>query len=207
MSDKLKNKKVKLIGANYGIDGSDWRMSISSSLVSYGAEILPSYIKPYIYTPRETPKTHETLKNFKDTGYHQVISQVEEVSILDKPWVETHMRDVRHHELNNIKNCDFVIGYIDTDIFTIGAIEELSYACLLKKPVFIVVAGGNSSIPFWLMGMIPYNCILDSFRLLNKTLVDVNTGKTSINPDNYWDIKDYDQDYYDAIYEATNQKD
>ncbi len=206
MSDILQNKKVKLIGANHGIDGSDWRISISSALNSFGADILPSYIKPYIYTPREYPKTHEQLKNFKDTGYYQVISQANKLSILDKPWIATHMREARSYELNNIKNCDLVIGYIDPDVFTIGAIEELSCACFLKKPIFIVVAGGNSNIPFWLMGMIPHECILDSFRLLNKTLVDVNTGKTSINPDNYWDIRDYDQDYYDAIYKATNQK-
>lgn len=206
MSDKLKNKKVKLIGANHGIDGFDWRVSISSTLNSFGADILPSYIKPYIYTPREYPKTHEQLKSFKDTGYYQVASQVNNISILDRPWMATHMREARSYELNNIKNCDLVIAYIDPDIFTIGAIEELSCACLLKKPILIVVSGGNSNTPLWLMGMIPHDYILDSFKLLNKTLVDVNTGKTSINPDNYWDIRDYDQDYYDAIYKATNQK-
>jgi hypothetical protein len=206
MENQLKNKKINLIGAKRGINGSDWRLSISSVLESYGAEILPSYIKPYIYTPREYPKTHEQLKSLKDTGYHKVISDVDNLNILDKPWLATHMRAVRSHELNNIKNCDLVVAHIDPDIFTIGAIDELSYACLFKKPILVVVTGGNCNIPFWLMGMLPHDYILDSFKLLNKTLKDVNDGKISINPDNYWDIKDYDHDYYEAIYKATNQK-
>ena len=44
------------------------------------------------------------LKNFKDTGYYQVISQADKLSILDKPWIATHMREARSYELNNIKN-------------------------------------------------------------------------------------------------------
>tara|TARA_R110000803_G_scaffold95949_3_gene164041 strand:- start:2167 stop:2751 length:585 start_codon:yes stop_codon:yes gene_type:complete len=184
----LKGVKVNLIGARCGVNGHDWRESVSSELESFGSNILSSYVKPYIYTPREYPHTHEHLKKMKDTGYFQTLSYSSDICGKDHSWVAEHMRAVREHEIDNVKKCDIVICYLDPDIFTMGAIEELSYASLFKKPIFIIVPGGSANIPFWLLGMVPHKYILNSFKMLGKTIVDIDNGNISIKEDDYWGL-------------------
>lgn len=191
----LKDIKINLIGDNQGVDGLAWKSLFSNVLNSYGAEVVTHYVKPYVYTPRERPVTHEVLKGFMNSGYHQKTSKLPEVSVLDKSWIAEHMKAARREEINLVKDCDLVLCYFDPDIFSVGAMEIFCYACLFKKPTFLVIPGGFSNIPIWLLGMIPHDYVFDSFKRLEKTLKYIDSGKISIKEDDYWGL--YNKSYED----------
>jgi hypothetical protein len=195
MENQLKNKKVNLIGPNHGLNGCDWKIVFTKLLNELGAEVSTHYTKPYIYTPRERPETHEVLKDFKNSGYHQETCKLPHVSILDKSWIAEHMKAVRREETEITKDCDLVFCYIDPDVFAAGAMEQLCHAFLFKKPIFLMVEGGFSGMPIWLLGMAPHDYVYSSFGQFKKAINRIGSGKISIKEDDYWGLynKAYDE--------------
>jgi hypothetical protein len=55
----------------------------------------------------------------------------------------------------------------------------------MKRPIFVVVEGGKSKTPLWVMGMLPHKYIYDSFDEVKKVLTNIDSGIKSIDSERW----------------------
>jgi hypothetical protein len=61
------------------------------------------------------------------------------------------MTQIRNDDLAMLVACDWVLAYIDPSQSPCGSYMELVYARSLGKPVYVVIAGGVTRCPLWLL--------------------------------------------------------
>jgi hypothetical protein len=84
-----------------------------------------------------------------------------------------------------VDRSDFIICYIDPNVFTAGSIEELVTAVRMKRVCFVVIEGGKKKTPLWIMGMLPHRYIYNSFEEVKNVLTNIDTGVKSIDSDRW----------------------
>ena len=162
--NKLKNKTCYLIGA---IDrandlGATWRSQIQFTL--------KNKFNVNVYNPLEKPidigiedsdsrKRRKILKKNK-----QFKELAEEIKL------------IRRVDLRMVDKSDFLICYIDLDVFMCGTFEECSLANRQKKPVIVFCKQGVENIPDWLFGMLPYQLFFNNAEEVISYLESIDKG-------------------------------
>src|SRR4051812_40747433 len=122
--NRLKGSVTYLAGA---IDlcpnhGTTWRKNITPLLTQLGVTVYNPLEKP-INIGLENDDNRSTRKILKDQGKFKEFAQI--------------MKIIRHADLRMIDKSDFLIAYLDLNIFACGTIEEISWCNKTKKPILI----------------------------------------------------------------------
>lgn len=162
--NRLKNKTCYLIGA---IDrandlGATWRSEITPVLTNnFGVNVYNPLEKP-IDTGLEDAKSRARRNKLKKQGKFKRLS--------------TEGRIIRRVDLRMVDKADFLICYLDLDIFACGTFEEAFLANRQKKPVIFVCKQGVKNMPDWLFWTFPYEMFFDNFTDALTYLSQVNDG-------------------------------
>lgn len=167
----LNKTKTYLIGAMQYADGREWREEMTAFLNGMGITIFDPYKKPFINAPQEDETIHIRMNALMENGEFDEVAE--------------HFRSVRAFDLSMVDRSDFIICYINPKVPTVGTIEELTTAVRMKRPTFIVVEGGKSKTPLWIMGMLPHKYIYNSFEEVKTVLTNINNGIKSLDS-NRW---------------------
>ena len=167
----LKKTKVYLVGPMEYQNGRAWREDMTIFLNSMDITVFDPYKKPFINAPEEDEDCHERMNKLMQSGEYDEVA--------------THFKAVRAFDLSMVDRSDFIICYIDPTVPTFGTIEELVTSIRMKRPTFVVMAGGKSKTPLWIMGMLPHKFIYNSFDDIKKMLSNINDGTKSIDSDRW----------------------
>ena len=162
--NKLSGKTCYLIGA---IDrandlGTAWRSEIQVTLKDrFGVNVYNPLEKP-IDIGIEDAASRERRKLLKKSKHFAEFA--EEIKL------------IRRVDLRMVDKADFLICYIDLDVFMCGTFEECSLANRQKKPVIIFCKQGVENIPDWLFGMLPYQLFFNNAEEVIQYLESIDNG-------------------------------
>lgn len=162
--NKLSKKTCYLIGA---IDrandlGSTWRSEIQVILKErFGVNVYNPLEKP-INIGVEDVESRERRRIFKKNGMFRDFA--DEIKL------------IRRVDLRMVDKSDFLICYIDIDVFMCGTFEECSLANRQKKPVIVFCKQGVNNIPDWLFGMLPYQLFFNNAEEVLAYLESIDNG-------------------------------
>lgn len=74
------------------------------------------------------------------------------------------MKLVRHADLRMVDKCDFVLAYIDLDVYAVGTWEEIFWANRLMRPVILVCKQGKICVPEWCWGALKSEMFFNNFE-------------------------------------------
>lgn len=164
----LKGSRTYLIGSiEYDKDGRGWRNEVKSFLSTIGVVAFDPYDKPLINS------TEEGSDLFYSWREKMKLGQYDEVADFAKK--------IRGEDLRMTDLADFAIAYIKPGIPTYGSMEELTQICRAKKPAFIVIEGGKSNCPLWIMGMFPHKYIYNSLEELGDMIKSLDSGEKEMD--------------------------
>lgn len=167
----LNKTKVYEIGhMEYG-DGRAWREDMTKFLNKMGVTVFDPYKKPFINAPQENEETHNRLHKLMEDGEFDEVAE--------------HFKQVRAFDLSMVDRSDFIICYINPKVPTIGTVEELVTAIRMKRPIFIIVEGGKTKTPLWIMGMINHKYIYNNFEEVKQVLTNIDNGTKSLDSDRW----------------------
>lgn len=152
-------------------DGSKWREDMTAFLRKMNITVFDPYKKPFINAPKEDAETVRRLHQLMESGDYDEVS--------------AHFKQVRAFDLSMVDRSDFIICYINPKIPTVGTIEELVTGIRMKRATFVVVEGGKTKTPLWIMGMVPHKYIYNSFDEVKEMLTNIDTGVKSIDSDRW----------------------
>lgn len=167
----LNKTKTYLCGPMQYADGREWREDMTKFLQTMGITVFDPYKKPFINAPEEDEGIHQRMNTLMENGEFDEVAE--------------HFRTVRAFDLSMVDRSDFIICYINPSVPTIGTVEELVTSVRMKRPTFIIVEGGKSKTPLWIMGMIPHKYIYNSFQEVKNVLTNINSGVKSLDS-NRW---------------------
>lgn len=167
----LNKTKTYLIGPMEYADGRAWREDMTPFLKEMGVTVFDPYKKPFVNAPKEDEETHKRMYELMNTGEFDEVAE--------------HFKQVRAFDLSMVDRSDFIICYINPKTPTFGTVEELSTSIKMKRPTFIVVEGGKSKTPLWIMGMLPHKYIYNSFEEVKMMLTNINSGVKSLDSDRW----------------------
>lgn len=160
--------------------GMGWRKAVEPRLRSMGIGILNPANKPcngYI-------EDFELRRNMKSLGEE---GKFNEKQALMKPIVGIDLR-MTH-------KADFLILYIDKEVFMFGSTVEFTWAVQQRKPVLIVCKQGKKNVSGFAWGMVPHEMMFNDFEEMFSYLEKVNDGE--VDDMRRWCFFDYDRIYLD----------
>src|SRR5690606_26703998 len=163
MVNKLKNQRVYLAGPiQYcSTGGITWRQLITPKLKELEIVVLDPTNKP-TNEFKESPEDAARRRKLKSDG-----------RLFE---VRDEMRPIRNYDLRLTDLADFIICYVNRDIYTIGTVEELSRANLSKKPCLIYHDGPIEDLGDWLLAMFPVNHFFFKWEDMFDYLKKINEG-------------------------------
>lgn len=173
----LNKTKVYLIGSiqNSGIEARTWREHATKELSSSGIICFDPFKKPFLNSVDEDELTMSKLLHCMNAGFYKTVSQ--------------HMKKIRAFDLRLVDLSDFVIACISPTKASWGSADEIFTALRLRKPTFIVIEGGVSKTPLWIMGSIPTEYLFNNLDECLNRIKDIDSGKYPID-DKYWRLLD-----------------
>jgi len=166
--NKLGKTRCYLAGPmQFTYNGSSWREDIEKFLTEMDVRVFNPYNKTFLEDFFETADFGGELMRLAEA---KKFSQIAEL-----------MSRTRAHDLRLVDMADFIIAYINTDIYTCGTFEEIFTANRQKKPIYLVVEGGWARCPYWLLGAIPMGYIFDSFISLKRHLSYLDDGQVEFD--------------------------
>ncbi len=175
----LKKTKTYLVGPmEYALEGAGrfWRQDMTKFLRERNVTVFDPYDKPFVDAPSEDENTHELMRKLMRQGKFQEVHE--------------HYKQVRALDLSMVDRSDFIVGYINPAVPTYGTTEELVTAVRMKRPVFLVIEGGMSEAPFWLLGMLPPKCFYNNFDEVKDMIARIDEGEKKINNERWRLFKD-----------------
>lgn len=167
----LKGTTTYLVGhMQYG-DGTAWRDYVKEEFEDMGIRCFDPYHKPFLDDVDESTLARAKLLKSIEEGEFESVTK--------------RMKKVRGYDLNLVDRCDFITAYLDITIPTCGTWEEIFWANRLKKPVFLVVAGGKKKTPLWLFGTMPHKYIYDNFHQVVGIIKSIDNGTKKLDS-NRW---------------------
>ena len=157
--------------------GVGWRDEITPKLQKMGIRVLDPCKKPSTMgIMQDESKARENMRKWKETGKFGKIRPAYKM--------------IRSIDLRCVDESSFLIGYINTDVFMCGTIEEISVANRSKKPVLLCIEGGKAKCPNWLLLMLDHRHIFGSWDELLSYLQKINKGRVA-TWDNRWIFFDW----------------
>lgn len=167
----LAGTKTYLIGCMQYQNGEEWRNDMTEFLNQKNIVVFDPYKKPFINSPKEDQLTQDLMMALME-GRRDDIAPSAQFDI-----VAAHYKQIRSFDLAMVDKSDFIVCYLNPNVPTYGTVEELVTAVRLKRPIFIVVEGGKSKTPLWVMGMLHHKYIYDDFDQLKKMLTSIDNGE------------------------------
>ena len=136
----LSGHQVYLVGPmdNVEDNGVVWRRDITPFLRKMNVGVLDPTDKACDYG-YEDYRTKEKLAGLRELG------EFDEICKIAKGIVRTDLRMV--------DRSDFVLAYIDTDVFMCGSFIEIAHAANQRKPIVIMCKQGKKNVPGFLWGL------------------------------------------------------
>ncbi len=116
----------------------------------------------------------------ENIGYRQQLKKEKEYDELSRV-----MREISNIDLRMVDICDFLIAYINLNIYACGTIHEIALANSQKKPVLVVCKQGKSNVPDWLYGRLNHDEFFDDFHSLKDYLNQVDCDP-AFEPNKRW---------------------
>jgi nucleoside 2-deoxyribosyltransferase len=131
--NRLKDMRVYLSGPiDKAADrGVTWRRNLTKTLKELGLMVFDPTVN---ITNRAEEDDFGTIERLKAEGKYDEAEQ----------YIRMHLL---HTDLRLVDICDFLIVYIDPDVFVFGTVDEMVNACQQRKPVLAVVKGGKLKAP------------------------------------------------------------
>lgn len=108
----------------------------------------------------------------------------------DWPKMQSFAKTIRREDLRFVDICDFLVIYINRNIYTVGSWDELFVAESQRKPVLAIVEGGIKYLPTWLFAVFELHEVFDSVESCVSYLLELNDGQKEM--DRRWFlIRDY----------------
>lgn len=128
--------------------GIEWRRWLKTKLEPRGIVCLDPSDKPIDkgFEGISTRDKRDAL--IKEGKYAEVAREVKLLRVID---------------LRMVDLADFIICYIDTDIFAWGTAEEFDVANKTKKPILVCIKGGKENVPHWMLGQISHEHIFGNW--------------------------------------------
>jgi len=166
--NKLKNTKTVVIGPMESDNerGKQLRQEIKKELSKMNIVVWDHYNRPYEGLIEESSETHDLLKQYRENEQYEKIADY---------------KDIRRQDLALIDRCDFVLCVFEKKTFTIGTIEELSWANRCQKPIFFVWGEGKKECPFWIFWMLQHNYIYSSVVDAIEVIRKIDSGEKEID--------------------------
>jgi hypothetical protein len=95
--------------------------------------------------------------------------------------VTATMNKIRRWDLRAVDESNIIVVNIDSDIPTVGTVDEVVRASNQDKPILAVVDGGPEECPDWYFPYIKYNEMFCNVEDLIDYLVKINEGRIGIN--------------------------
>ncbi len=194
----VERKTHRLVGArNYIVGpmdrcpngGVEWRRQITPHLEEMGIVVLDPTKKPF-----EDGKGDESDRATREKWLQDG----------DFDSLANFMKEVRGYDLRMVNIADFVIVYIDTDIFMWGSCEEVALAVSEKKPVLVWCKQGKTKAPWWLFAQTPSQFIFSSMEDLLDYLRRVDSGEETETYRRWFFLKS-DVLYHDRVLSRLQQ--
>lgn len=131
--------------------GRTWRKDIAEFFHQLGVGV---------FDPTNKPLGQSEGKNFTQ--------EINHLKVVDCNAARTKMKEVVTNDLAMLDLSNFIVVYLDTDIYTCGTFSEITYAALEKKPVCIVCKQGKAAIPNWLWGLCKHEMFFNSWDELKQ---------------------------------------
>ncbi len=76
---------------------------------------------------------------------------------------------------------DFLIASISAKTASWGTAEEVFWANRMKKPIFLIVAEGRKTCPFWIFGTLPEDQIYDNLEDVVADIKQFDSGEKPLD--------------------------
>lgn len=167
----LKNTKAYLVGPMEYRNGRKWREDVTKGISSMGIVCFDPYKKPFVIDVDESENANEELKKLRAAGDFDEVSRV--------------MKRIRAFDLALTDKADFIIAYINPEVFTVGSFEELFWSNRMKKVIFLILEGGKTKCPLWLFGTIPHRYIYNNVEEVVEVLKKIDSGEKELDSDRW----------------------
>jgi hypothetical protein len=172
----LYKTKGYLVGGMQYCEGRAWRESVKKELDPLGIVCLDPYCKPFVVDVDESETTTQSALELMAAGEY------------DK--VAARMKTVRGYDLSMVDRSDFIICYLDPKVPTAGTYEELYWSVRLKRPIFLVIEGGKSKTPLWIMGALPHKYIYNNLVEVVEVIKRINSGEKKMDSERWRLLKE-----------------
>lgn len=165
----LDKTRVYLVGHMEYLPGQGrhWRNKVKESLSKLGIVCFDPYEKPFLC---DVPENDDVIQDRRSR-----------LALGDFDSVASEMKQIRSYDLNLCDRSDFIFACINPSVASWGSAEEIVTANRMKKPIFLVVEGGKSKTPLWLMGTIPHKYIYDSVDEALAVIEGIHNGSVAID--------------------------
>lgn len=183
--NRLAGLRTYLIGSmDRALDGGvGWRKSLTPWLEDKGVVVLDPTDKPICHA-KENEYERATRQAWKINGDWELLSE--------------YVREIRTVDLRMVDVADFLIAWLDLEVFMCGSFEEIFLANRMKKPVLIVCAQGKSLTPDWLFGTVPHQNIFGSIDEMKEYLIYIDEAN-EVDTLNRWVFFDQKKLYTPAV--------
>ena len=164
----LKKTRCYLVGPMQFSDGRNWRNVATEELSKMGIVVFNPYNKPFIEKIDEDENFVEKMVDKLDEGKYNEVHRA--------------VKRVRYYDLSLVDKSDFIIAYINPIIPSFGTIEEISWGCRLKRPIFVWTGTKKKDCPLWIFGMISPDYIFGTLDEVMHVLRKINDGDVELDP-------------------------
>ena len=164
--------------------GVGWRLKATKFLHSLGIGVIDPCDKPSDMA-KEDEQTQVWLKSLKENyQYDEYTKFLKEVVSIDLRFVD---------------KSDFLLCYIDKNVYTCGTFHETSHAFIQRKPVVVFTDEDTRDIPGWLFGHTPHKMFYSSLDDALKYIKSINEDE-QIDTLNRWKFLDFNKIYGKKIF-------
>lgn len=153
--------------------GTEWRKEITPFFESLGIKVLNPCDKP-VALGKETIESQLIIKELKQL--FAKCDRSERDYYGDK--LHAMMKEIVGTDLRLVDICDFLVAYIDPNIYACGTFDEITRACIGKKPVIVYAPVGLDTIPSWLFSTLKHQMFFDSITELKSYVRHINEDET-----------------------------
>ena len=150
--------------------GVEWRAWITPHLRNLGCSVFDPCDKPI-----------EIANEIENREYREHLLETEQYDVLAEA-----VRIIRCVDLRMVDLSDFIIAYLDLDVFACGTLEEIYLANRSKKPILLHMKQGKRHTPNWLFGVMPHQHIFSSWNDLLAYLKHVHEDEEVEHYKRWW---------------------
>ena len=106
------------------------------------------------------------------------------------------MKDIVRVDLSMVDKSDFVIVFLDMDVYTCGSYVEIAHAAMERKPILVVCKQGKNKIPGFLWGLCGgHSTFFSDWKQLKDYIVRVAIADDFDDLNGRWKFFNYDKVY------------